>query len=171
MIFVLPRPMVEIQLVTQRIVLKSRGLGAANGFAVGFEPPNKMFPSRPAAAASDILNNGFRPFSGSSDAVPALAPPVLRIAICVIRPGDRSPDLLKPRGPKERALVVRGAAGEAAEEEICDCRVARAKIGVVHICYKVRTLKQQRPNWMKDSKVLKGDVVENLRRVLIVEHA
>jgi len=159
---------VEIELVTQRIVLESRGLGVADGFAVGFESANKVFPSRPAAAASGIVNNGFRPFSGSSDAVPALAPPVLRIAVHGIRPGVRSPDLLKPRGPKECTLVVRGAAAEAGGEEACDCRAARAEIGVVHICYRIPRMKRAMAKWMRDSEVGKGDFVENLRRVLVV---
>lgn len=101
-ILFLLRPVVEIELVTQRIVLEFRGLGTADSFAVRLDLANKLFPSRPAAtAASGIVDNGFREFSGSSDAVRPLAPPVLIIAVHRIYPGVRSRDLLTQRGPKE----------------------------------------------------------------------
>lgn len=69
--------MVEVELVTQRIVMELQGLGTVNRFAVCVEPADELFPFGPVAAASGVVNDGFRPFSGASDSVPTPAPPIL----------------------------------------------------------------------------------------------
>jgi len=92
---------VEVELVTERIVLKPRRAGTANRFSVVLHPAGKVLQFGSAAAVPSVLNYGLRPFSGTPDAVPALAPPVVRIPVHRIRLGIRSLDLMKPRGAKE----------------------------------------------------------------------